>query len=177
MPGAAKKPSRKALVEEYLRRYRPSVINAPTLAELRRHVLQGLEAGARVSDRYLLDLLEATAVPIARELGGLPPDLRGRVHFHDLSAAEASLRDLLREDELARAADSLRVEDCRRAVLRAKQRLEMLLRQRGLNPAKRAEKEEILGWFRVWLETPQLFSDWLDLRRRALKQSSPPEKT
>ncbi|MBI3664918.1 MAG: hypothetical protein HY236_01620 [Acidobacteria bacterium] len=144
MPGAAKKPSRKALVEEYLRRNRPAEIDAPALAALRRYVIEGLGEGARVSNRYLLDLLESTDVPIARELGGLPPDLRGRVHFHDLAAAEASLRDLLQEDEMARAAaNSRRLEDCRHAVLQAKERLEMILRRAGLSPAKRAEKA---GW-------------------------------
>jgi len=32
---------------------------------------------------------------------------------------------------------------------------------------KRAEKAEIRQWFRVWLETPEAFFDWLELRKRA----------
>jgi hypothetical protein len=32
---------------------------------------------------------------------------------------------------------------------------------------KRAEKQEILEWFRIWLETPETFFDWLDVRKRS----------
>jgi hypothetical protein len=35
-------------------------------------------------------------------------------------------------------------------------------------PAKRAEKEEIARWFAIWLQTPDLFSDWLALRKQRL---------
>jgi hypothetical protein len=34
-----------------------------------------------------------------------------------------------------------------------------------VSPAKRAEKREIATWFRIWLETPDLFFDWLELRK------------
>jgi len=170
-PCGARKPSRRSLVEDYLRLHSPAELNSATLAELRRYVSDRL-GGAAVSDRYLLDLVERTPTPISRELGGLPLDLRDRVHFHDFAAAEASLRDLQREYEAASAAgDRQRAADCRRAVLRARQRLEMLLRQRTLSDVKRAEKQEILGWFRVWLENPELFATWIELRKRALALS------
>jgi len=171
MPDAAKKRSQKSLVAEYVRLYRPAEISAQTLAELRQFVLQGLGPGTKVSDRYLLDLLEAAPIPIARELGGLPMDLRGRVHFHDFGAAETSLRGLQEEFQTARAlADRQREADCRRAVLKAKERLELILRRSSLRAEKRAEKQEMREWFRVWLETPELFGAWLDLRKRALGQ-------
>jgi hypothetical protein len=32
---------------------------------------------------------------------------------------------------------------------------------------KRAEKVEIAGWFRIWLETPDAFFDWLDVRKQS----------
>jgi hypothetical protein len=34
-----------------------------------------------------------------------------------------------------------------------------------VSPDKRAEKQEIATWFRIWLETPDLFFDWLELRK------------
>ena len=168
MPGNAKKPTRKSLVEEYLRLHNPAAITPGNVADLRRYVSQGL-GGAAVSNRYLLDVVEATGVRVARELGGLPPDLRNRVHVHDYAVAEASLREMQQEYESARCAgDRPRTQDCRRAVQKGKERLELLLRRPKLDAAKRAEKEEILSWFRVWLETPELFSEWLDLRKRVL---------
>ncbi|HZS50757.1 MAG TPA: hypothetical protein VFA54_07850 [Bryobacterales bacterium] len=168
MPGAGKKPSRKSVFEEYIRANPPAEINRQTLAELRDSISQRL-GGAAVSERYLLELIEHTAVPISRELGGLPPDLRNRVRFHDFASAEASLYDLQKEYEDARrAGDRLRAQDCRRAVLRGRQRLELLLRRPRWRAEKRAEKIEILGWFRVWLENPELFRTWLELRKRAI---------
>lgn len=163
------KPSRKSLVAEYLDLHTPQEINRETLTALRRYVSQRLGA-AVLSDRYLIDLLEQTAIPISRDLGGLPPDLRGRVHFHDFAAAEASLRDLQHEYETAReAGDRPRMQDCRRAVVRGRERLQMLLRNPKLSEAKRAEKQELLSWFRVWLENPELFSTWIELRKRAMQ--------
>src|SRR5579885_2276208 len=168
MPAPGRKPSRKTLVEEYMRTKPVEEINRRTLAELRDYVSQRL-GGAAVSERYLLELIEHTAVPISRELGGLPPDLRNRVRFHDFASAEASLYDLQKEYEDARrAGDRLRAQDCRRAVLRGRQRLELLLRRPRWRAEKRAEKIEILGWFRVWLENPELFRTWLELRKRAI---------
>lgn len=33
-------------------------------------------------------------------------------------------------------------------------------------PEKRIEKREISNWFHVWLETPEMFSDWLAVRKQ-----------
>ena len=162
MSGPTKKPSRKSLVEEFLREHHPAEVTPAVLAAARRYVITGL-GGIRVTDRYLVELAEAAGFAVAREAGGLPADLRDRVHFHDFDAAEASLRDLQQEYVAAReVSDQARVQDCRRAVL---------LRRPGLSAEKRAEKEEIASWFRVWLETPALFSDWIVLRRQALARS------
>ena len=48
-------------------------------------------------------------------------------------------------------------------------REELLLRSRSkiLDDGQRQEAKEISEWLRVWLQAPELFSDWLDLRRRS----------
>jgi hypothetical protein len=163
-------PSIKTLVLEYLERNHTAEINVPELAALRRHVAASAQRAKPISDRYLLDILLATDIPITRSLGGVPPDLRGRVHFADAERAAASLLEMLEEYRRSRTAgDALRAEDCRRAVRLAKDRLRLVLRRPNLSPSKRQEKEELLQWFLVWLETPDLFDQWLDLRR-----SNPP---
>ena len=48
-----------------------------------------------------------------------------------------------------------------------KRRAEMISRNHKVEPNKRIEKEEIAGWFRIWLETPDAFFDWLDVRKQA----------
>jgi hypothetical protein len=48
-------------------------------------------------------------------------------------------------------------------------REESLLRARSkiLDEDQREQAREISEWLRVWVQAPELFSDWLDLRRRS----------
>ena len=36
-----------------------------------------------------------------------------------------------------------------------------------LGPVKRSEKREIAKWFKVWLDVPDLFYDWLEVRQKS----------
>jgi hypothetical protein len=90
------------------------------------------------------------------------------LHFKTLEDAEVSLTRL---DELMR---KFRAHGERAAVERVldvarlgKRRAEMIARNRKVDVHKRAEKEEIADWFRIWLETPDAFFDWLDLRKQS----------
>jgi hypothetical protein len=53
----------------------------------------------------------------------------------------------------------------------------MIARNHKVEPFKRTEKEEIANWFRIWLETPDVFFDWLDVRKQSaeFKTKFPPE--
>jgi hypothetical protein len=46
-----------------------------------------------------------------------------------------------------------------------KRRAEMIAHNRKVEAPKREEKKEIAEWFRIWLETPDAFFDWLEVRR------------
>ena len=48
-------------------------------------------------------------------------------------------------------------------------RKDSLLRARSkiIDAAAREEAKEVSQWLTIWLQAPELFSDWLDLRRRA----------
>jgi hypothetical protein len=46
-----------------------------------------------------------------------------------------------------------------------KRRAEMISRNRKVEPHKREEKKEIAEWFRIWLQTPDAFFDWLEVRK------------
>jgi hypothetical protein len=48
-----------------------------------------------------------------------------------------------------------------------RRRAEMIARNRKVDARKREEKEEILQWFQIWLETPETFFDWLEVRKQA----------
>ena len=92
--------------------------------------------------------------------------LRNVLEFHDLRSAEASLRKL---DELYREYRDARDRTGERAVrtllLKGKLRASSLAANPCVSQEKRAEKAEIATWFRIWLETPDLFFDWLELRK------------
>jgi len=105
---------------------------------------------------------QAAAAPLAED------EFAHLLHFATLEEAEATLRRL---DELwreARAAgDGARAARILELAREGRRRAQMIAGNRRVAPQKRAEKEEIRQWFRVWLETPEAFFDWLELRKRA----------
>jgi hypothetical protein len=90
------------------------------------------------------------------------------LHFKTLEDAEISI---MRLDELMRKfrahGENAAVERVLNVARLGKRRAEMIARNHKVEPQKRAEKEEIAGWFRIWLETPDAFFDWLDVRKQA----------
>jgi hypothetical protein len=90
------------------------------------------------------------------------------LHFKTLEDAEVSLTRL---DELMRKfrthGEKAAVERVLDVARLGKRRAEMIARNRKVDAHKRAEKEEIADWFRIWLETPDAFFDWLDLRKQS----------
>lgn len=93
---------------------------------------------------------------------------RNVLKFSDFAQAAASLKrlDNLRR-EFARRKDAEGARRVRETVLKGKQRAEMIARNAKVDERKRAEKSEIARWFAVWLQTPEIFDDWLELRRRS----------
>src|SRR5438132_1467627 len=90
------------------------------------------------------------------------------LHFRTLEDAEVSI---MRLDELMR---KFRGQNEHAAVGRVlnvarlgKRRAEMISRNNKVEAHKRAEKVEIASWFRIWLETPDAFFDWLDVRKQS----------
>ena len=102
--------------------------------------------------------------------------LKNVLRFHDLTSAEASLRKLdAIHREYRSEGDRVGTDLVRKLVLKGKLRAESLAANPRVSPEKRREKQEIARWFRVWLETPDLFFDWLELRRASeeFRQSFP----
>lgn len=162
----SRRPSIKSFIISYLEQNHTRFVDRRVLAEICRQANRALQREKPVSRSYVLDVISETQVEIDRALGGVPVDLRDRVHFHDPAAAASSLINMTREYEAARQAqDKARAEDCRRAVRKGKDRLKLLLRRSGLSVEKRREKQELIDWFLVWLEAPPLFPAWLEARR------------
>ncbi|MBZ5542072.1 MAG: DUF4385 family protein [Acidobacteriia bacterium] len=121
-------------------------------------VLRGSGARVDYDDRYLDPLMEE---PYASRLDGA-------LRFRDFASAEESLRRLdAAYREYREASDRVGTSLVRSLVLKGKQRAESLGANPRVNPQKRREKQEIALWFHVWLETPDLFFDWLELRKQS----------
>ncbi|MGH9342314.1 MAG: hypothetical protein ACRD19_00905 [Terriglobia bacterium] len=94
--------------------------------------------------------------------------LKDLLHFHDLATAEASLLNLdAAYREYLAAHDRAGVPAVRSIVLEGKQLAGRLAGSPRVRESKRREKREIAAWFRVWLETPDLFFEWLELRKQS----------
>jgi hypothetical protein len=66
-----------------------------------------------------------------------------------------------------RSGDRATLRRVRDVAVEARQAAQSLTKNRALAQAVRAEQAEIAAWLAVWIQTPKLFDDWLELRRRS----------
>jgi hypothetical protein len=127
-------------------RYTPAEIE-----QIRRQLAARLGAPGKTSVDYVTDVLEDAGLRVVR--------------------STQSEMCLVRLDEMLR---KFRAEGDRPAAERVleigrlgRRRAEMIARNQKVDPQKRADKEEVLQWFRIWLETPETFFDWLEVRKQS----------
>jgi hypothetical protein len=96
------------------------------------------------------------------------PMFRNVLRFSDFEQAANSIKrlDNLRK-QFTRKKDQEGLRRVHDVALRGKQRAQMIAANKSVDRRKRAEKEEIAQWFTLWLQTPELFDDWLALRRNS----------
>jgi hypothetical protein len=147
-----------------------------TLAEidqLRRKLMAEHGEDAKTGNDYIADVLKSAGFKVALTLQEEAEDqyeeeFEDLLHFKTLEDAEVSI---MRLDELMRKfqthGERAAVERVLNVARLGKRRAEMIARNPKVEKAKRAEKEEISGWFRIWLENPDVFFDWLDVRKQS----------
>jgi hypothetical protein len=149
-------------------RYTPAEIE-----QLRRRLMAKHGEEGKTSAEYIAEILKGAGLRVvlsqqeeAEEQ--YEEEFEDLLHFKTLQDAEVSITRL---DELMRR---FRTHGERAAVERVlgvarlgKRRAEMIARNAKVEPQKRAEKVEIANWFRIWLETPDAFFDWLDVRKQS----------
>ncbi len=147
-----------AVMEVVRERYGEGAVESPAAiarlladegAELRHAEVLEMDARSRTADPY-----EAA--------------FRNVLKFSSFDEAAASIKrleNLRRQFQRKKDKDGLR--RVQETVLRGKQRAEMIAGNAAVNERKRAEKAEIAQWFAVWLRQPEIFDDWLILRRRS----------
>lgn len=95
-------------------------------------------------------------------------DLEELLKFDTLDAAEQTLLEVhARFSGFRSQSNHLGMERCRELILKGKKRALMISKNKRVHSKKRDEKAEIAQWFTIWLQTPDIFTDWLTLRKRS----------
>lgn len=153
-------------------------IGAPrwTLAEidqLRRRLMAEHGEEGKTSSEYIADVLKTAGWKVLLSLQEeaeeqYEEEFEDLLHFKTLEDAEVSI---MRLDELMRKfsahGENAAVERVMGIARLGKRRAEMISHNHKVEPHKREEKVEIANWFRIWLETPDAFFDWLDVRKQS----------
>src|ERR1700674_3802056 len=147
-----------------------------TIAEidqLRRRLLAEYGEEGKAAPDYIADVLKDAGLRVLLTLQEeaeeqYEEEFEDLLHFKTLEDAEVSI---MRLDELMRKfrsqGEHAAVERVLNVARLGKRRAEMISRNNKVEAHKRAEKVEIAGWFRIWLETPDAFFDWLDVRKQS----------
>jgi hypothetical protein len=92
--------------------------------------------------------------------------LSGILSFSSFAETEHTIRQL---ENLCRkyrfASDKKGVEYCRQIASLGRRRAEFISRNTRVGVYRRLQKQEIATWFKIWLETPSIFDDWLAMRK------------
>ena len=114
---------------------------------------------APISENYLRRLLRETSLAFAQPYAGIR-----QKSFADL---EYDLREMLVVYTAAMQSDSRQgARYCRRQVIAAKDRARFLASKPKTSPEKKAQKDEMAQWMLVWLENPEVFPAWVEIRKR-----------
>ncbi|MDE3169051.1 MAG: hypothetical protein KGL75_02825 [Acidobacteriota bacterium] len=167
--------TKKALILEAARAFGKARLTPAEIEQIRRQLIARLGAGGKTSEDYIGSVLEEAGIrvmPSKPSEGGVPEEydeeFTDLLHFSTLADAEMCL---VRLDELFRKFQSQRLrageERVREVARLGRRRAEMIARNRKVEAKKRAEKEEVARWFGIWLETPDAFFDWLEVRKQS----------
>jgi hypothetical protein len=143
------------------------------LAEIQIRLMAQLGEPGRAETDEIAKVLQDAGMRMAKSSHEALPDqyeeeFEDLLHFSTLDEAEMTL---VRIDDLWRKFIGHDEREAAERVLEVarlgKRRAEMIARNPKVNPKKRAEKEEIVQWFRIWLETPDAFFDWVEMRKQS----------
>jgi hypothetical protein len=88
--------------------------------------------------------------------------------FSSLEKAADSLTaiNLLRK-KLHSESDQNRLRALRELAIKYKQEVHLVAQSKIVEERNRLEAKEIIHWLTIWLQDPDIFEDWLSLRRRS----------
>lgn len=103
-----------------------------------------------------------------RTLDARAAEFRNLIRFSDFKQAETTFKNLenLRQKYL-RKNDKDGLQRLKAKAQQGRERALMIGKNQNVKPEKRREKEEIAEWFKIWLEVPEIFAAWLNLRKKS----------
>ncbi|HUI53235.1 MAG TPA: hypothetical protein VLV88_02810 [Terriglobales bacterium] len=165
--------TKKEMILEAAEEIRPPKWTPAEIDQLRRKLLAEHGEAGKTGTDYIADVLKSAGIKVSLTVQEEAEDqfeeeFEDLLHFKTLEDAEVSL---MRLDELMRRfqthGERAAVERVLEIARLGKRRAEMIARNHKVEAHRRAEKEEIASWFRIWLETPDAFFDWLDVRKQS----------
>jgi hypothetical protein len=176
--------TKKELILQTAREIGAQQFTPAEIDQLRRRLLAEHGEEGKTGNDYIADVLKEAGIRVALSLQEEAEDqyeeeFEDLLHFKTLEDAEVSI---MRLDELMRKFRAKGEQAAAERVLNVgrlgKRRAEMIARNHKVEAQKRAEKQEIANWFRIWLETPDVFFDWLDVRKQSpeFQAKFPPEQ-
>lgn len=165
--------TKKAIILEIARGLAASRFTPAEFEQIRRRMVAKLGEAGKTSADHIAGVLEEAGLRVvwsaqADTEGRYEEEFRDLLHFSTLEEAEMCL---MRLDELWRkfreAGESTATERVLEVARLGRRRAQMIARNSKVEIHKRAEKSEISHWFQIWLETPEAFFDWLELRKQS----------
>jgi len=146
---------------------------AAEIEQLRRQLIAQFGENGKATSDYIASVLQENGMRVVLSKrsdtqGQYEEEFVDLLHFSTLDEAEMCLvrldellRRFLREGERAAA------ERVREVARLGRRRAEMISRNHKVEAVKRSEKDEVARWFALWLETPDAFFDWLEVRKQS----------
>lgn len=170
---AEKKSAKKEMILAVAREMNKATYTPAEVEQIRRKLIAEHGEAGKTSADYIADVLADAKMRVVMSAhvnaeGLYEEEFQDLLHFSTFEEAEMCL---VRLDELLRKFETEGEKAAEARVLEVarlgRRRAEMIARNHKVDADKRQEKEEIARWFAVWLEQPDAFFDWLELRKQS----------
>jgi len=170
---SAESATKKALILKVAGEIGKPRITPAEIEQIRRKLLARLGARGKTSPDYIVAVLEEAGIRVVLSSrsdtqGHYEEEFAGLLRFSSLEEAEMCL---VRLDDLLRkflaSGERAAAERVREVARLGRRRAEMIAHNRKVDEEKRSEKREMAQWFAIWLDTPDAFFDWLEVRKES----------
>jgi len=170
---SAESHTKKSLILTLARELGKPKLTAAEIEQIRRQLIAKLGPQGKTGSDYIMSVLKEAGMRVVLSTRTDTED-QYEEEFEDLlrfSTLEEAEMCLIRLDELMRkfltGGERVPAERVREVARLGRRRAEMIARNRKVDARKRQSKEEVAHWFAVWLETPDAFFDWLEVRKQS----------